>query len=337
MEVNRIEMKNYNIIFNIRLIIIGVILICMVLSGCSSKPKKYQVGILSGLEIFETTIDGFKGKMAESGYIEGKNIIYDVQKTGFDIAIYQGILKKFVNDKVDLIFVFPTEAALEAKTITNGTGIPVIFANAFTEDTSLVNNIKEPGGNITGVRWVGKDIALQRFEILQEMIPEVKRIIIMYQRYYPIVKSQLEALRPVAAKAGITLIEIPALDPQDLESQLKKMSVNRGTDAILGIAEPLLGQAWNIIDNFAKKNKLPIGAGIISEEGGNTIFNLTPQNIPQGNQAAFLTIKVFNGAQVGTLPVLSAENYFIINYKAVQKLGLRISDSLLNQANEIIR
>src|SRR3972149_2628234 len=114
--------------------------------------KVYNIGVLSGLGFLADTTDGFKVKMTELGYIEGKDIFYDIQKTEFDMTAYRSIVKKFVADKVDLIFVFPTEASQEAKSAVQGTSIPVVFANAFTEDTNLVASIREPGGNITGGR-----------------------------------------------------------------------------------------------------------------------------------------------------------------------------------------
>src|SRR4030042_2220739 len=98
----------------IGLIPIGLMLV-VALSGCVEEKtqKVYHVGILSGLDFFANTADGFKEKMTELGYVEGENIVYDVQKSNFDIATYRNILNKFVADKVDLIFVFPTEASQE--------------------------------------------------------------------------------------------------------------------------------------------------------------------------------------------------------------------------------
>ncbi len=158
-----------------QIMLIGAVLIFLLLNGCVLKPKVYHVGILSGLDIFAQTTDGFKEKMTELGYSEGKNIIYDVQQTNIDIAAYQSILKKFVADKVDLIFVFPTEASQEAKAVIQGTDIPVVFANAFTENTGLIKSVQEPGGNITGVRWAGPDMALKRLEIMRKLyrMPEI--------------------------------------------------------------------------------------------------------------------------------------------------------------------
>jgi len=336
---------------SVSIVACGILVVATVTSlvvGSRSKGKAkpavqrtYRVGVLSGLDFFAPTLDGFKTGLADLGYIEGTNISYDVQKTNFDIAAYDGILRKFVADKVDLIFVFPTEATQEAKTITQGTGIPVVFTNAFTEDTNIVANIREPGGNITGVRWPGPDLALQRFETLHEMVPHASRMWIPYQKGYPIVKSQLEALRPAFAAAGMTLMEIPASNTTELGAELQQQakSFNKDTDAILLIAEPLLTVPDNfaVLGAFADEHNIPIGGTMESVQGHETLFGIIPQNVPQGKQAAFLADKIFKGIPAGTLPVVSAESYLQVNYKAAQKAGITVPQDLLNRANEIIR
>jgi putative ABC transport system substrate-binding protein len=106
------------------------VVVTLLLSGCGSpaqQPKQYRVGILAGVPSVAQVVEGFRTGMTELGYIEGENIFYDVQIVNFDIATYQSILKKFVDDDVDLILVFPTEAALEAKTIAQDANIPFVF------------------------------------------------------------------------------------------------------------------------------------------------------------------------------------------------------------------
>ena len=82
-----------------------LIIASLLLSGCGSaaQAKVYKVGILVGLEFVTPSADGFKAGMADLGYSEDENITYDVQVVNFDIPTYQGILKKFVEDEVDLI------------------------------------------------------------------------------------------------------------------------------------------------------------------------------------------------------------------------------------------
>jgi putative ABC transport system substrate-binding protein len=325
-------------------ILIGVVLVgaaIYFLMPKKAEEKVYRVGVLSGLDFFADTADGFKAKMTELGYIEGKNIVYDIQKTNVDMVSYRNILKKFVEDKVDLIFTFPTEASMEAKAATQGTGIPVVFTNAFTEGTSLVNSIREPGGNITGVRWAGPDLALQRFEIMHELVPNAKRMWIPYQKGYPIVKSQLEALRPAFAAANLTMIELPADNATELEAKLQEQaqSFNNKTDVILMIAEPLCvtPDPFKVMAKFATGHGIPVGGAFMSMEGYASLFGVTPQSIPQGRQAAFLADQILRGTPAGTIPVVSAESFLQIDYKVAQELGIAVPESLLNRADEIIR
>jgi putative ABC transport system substrate-binding protein len=321
---------------------IGLLIAFILFDGCGENKKKtYKVGILSGLEFLSGTVDGFKTKMTELGYIEGKNIVYDVQKTNFDLLEYRQTITKFINEKVDLIFVFPTEAAMEAKAATEGKDIPVVFANVFTENTGLVSSIREPGGNITGVRWAGAEIVRKRLEIMLELAPRTKRILIIYQRDYPIVKVQLDALHIASAAAGISMIEIPASNISELETELQKQSksINKETDFILLIAEPLLAvpAPFIVLGKFASEHKIPIGGINLAFGGYESVFGFIPQSIPQGKQAAYLADKILMGVKAGTIPVVSAENFLQINYKEAKKFGLNLSEGLLSRANEIVR
>jgi putative ABC transport system substrate-binding protein len=318
-----------------------IFLMCALFAGCSEKPaKKYHVGILSGLDFFFPTADGFRQRMAELGYVEGKNITYDIEKTGFDMSLYRSAVQSFVAARVDLILVFPTEASIEAKSVTGGSSIPVVFANAFTENTDLVKSIREPGGNTTGVRWDGPDLALQRFETMREIVPTSKRILVPYQRGYPIVKSQLDALRTAAAAAAIELVEVPADNTADLDTTIRNLAAaGKLPDAILLIAEPLLvtPEAATALGSFASRYRIPVGGNMMPSTGQESIFGIRPENIPQGRQAAFIADKILRGAAPGTIPVVTAENFLTINYAAALKLGLKISEGLLGRADKIIR
>lgn len=327
---------------NMLTILILVALSILLLSGCGAeKPKVYRVGILSGLDVFATTVDGFKEKMTELGYIEGQNITYEVHKTNAEPEVEKGILQKFVADKVDLILVFPSEQSVLAKEATQGTDIPVVFCQTNIEGTNLVKSVREPGGNITGVRYPGPDLALKRFEILHTLAPQAKRIWVSYLKTSPIVPAQLEVLRPAAEEAGVTLVEVPAADGSeviaDLEARAK--AADSGVDAILLISEPL-GRKPDVfpkIGKFAAERHIPIGGVQFSMEGYTTLFGVATDNIAVGKLTAQQVDKVLKGIPIGTIPVVSAENYIQINYKVAQELGLTVPDSLLRQANEVIR
>jgi putative tryptophan/tyrosine transport system substrate-binding protein len=318
------------------------IAVSLLMSGCGDqKPKIHRVGILCGLDVFATTVDGFKARMTELGYVEGKTIDYDVHRTNFDSKAEKGILERFVADKVDLMLVMPSEVAVAAKATAQGTGIPVVFCQTNTEGTNLIKSVPEPGGNITGVRYPGPDLALKRFEVLHELVPEAKRLWVPYATYTPIVPDQLAVLRPLAAKAGVELVETPADSAADLLADLdtRAKAADIGIDAILFISEPLARTPAVFLEiaRFASKHRIPIGGVLYSVEGYSTVFGVATDNLAVGKLAAQQVDKVLRGIPAGTIPVLSAESYFQFNYKAALELGLNVPEGLLRQANEIIR
>lgn len=314
----------------------------LLLGACGPEvPTVYRVGVLSGLDFVATITDGFKAGMAELGYVEGENIVYDVQATNFDMEVYRRILQNFIADEVDLIFVFPTEASLEAKLATQGTDIPVVFSFALIEGMGLVDSVREPGGNVTGVRYPGPDIAVRRFEIMRELAPQATRMLVPYQRGYPIVSPQLEALYPAAEAAGVTLIEVPADDGAELEAALQARAAagEIDIDAILFLAEPLTvtPEGFLPLGKFAAEHKIPIGGALMQAGGYGSIFGVNVDTLRCGEQAAPLADKILRGTLAGTIPVVSAENFLQIDYGVAQELGVTVPESLLGMADEVIQ
>ncbi len=318
--------------------------LCIFSSGCTQtqpEQKVYTVGMLNGLgEFLEQIPVTFKAKMTELGYIEGENIVYDVQSTKFEPERERQILEKFVEDDVDLIFTFPTEVSMAAKEANEGTDVPVIFAIANIEGTGLVDSVREPGDHITGVRYPGPDLAIKRFEIMQELVPDAKTMWIPYQRGYPIVENQMELLRPAAQEADITLIEFPADNAAELQAELDRLTASGdiGFDVILFIPEPLstMPDAFEVMGRFAYENNIPIGGLMMQVGGYGSIFGINVDIPKTAEQAAILADKILRGTPAGTIPVVSSESYFEINYTVAQQFGINVSEGLLVRADDIL-
>ena len=299
-----------------------------------------HVGILNGLKsVFSPAVDGFKSEMTTLGYVEGKNITYDVQSSDFDLPTFKPAIKKFVDEKVDLIFTFPTEAAQEAKADTQGTNISVVFTLFFTGNPgeNLIQSIAAPGGNITGVRFPSADIASKRLQILLEMVPTAKRIFVPYAKDYPNALIQLDVIRPQAQAQGLELIDFAETSPQDLQAKLDGfigLDGSVGIDAVLMIAEPM--GITPPLAEFCYEHKIPIGGDITTLDYG-SMFALLPQPSVAGQQAALLADKILRGTPAGTIPVSTSDSYFQINYKTAQALGVTVPQNLLNEAAQVIR
>ncbi len=312
------------------------------LGGCEeTKRGPYRVGVLSGMEAYSAILDGFKSGMAERGYVEGESITYNLKSFSKDLEEGEGIVRGFVAEGVDLILAFPTEPAVAAKKATQGTGVSVVFCNAFVEGYPLVESTRRPGGNLTGVRAQGPDLAVKRFETLLDMAPGVRSLYIPFDRNYPTNPPALKMLREVASSKGITLVEAPVTSLEAVRADLEARAASGdiGMDAIQIMSESLMhsSSAWSVITQFADRHRLPIaGAAPFTARKG-AVFSLSPDPYEIGRLAAPMADKILKGIPPGTIPVASPEVHLRINVRQAERLGLKVPHGLIRMAREVIR
>jgi len=323
-----------------------IIIPILLLSGCGGgqSSKVYRVGILSGFDFpGDSVADGFIAAMAELGYVEGENIIYDLQETHVvDMQGYQDITQKFVDDEVDLILSFPSEASLVAKQVAEGSGVPVVFSFAAGP---LYESIQAPGGNITGVRYPLIEVAKGHFEITMQLVPDAKKVLIPYFTDYPILPPQFEAIAPLAEAAGVTIVKAPVTSGDEMQAFFDDLLAEAAEgepdiDAIMYLVGPASTSPdiASVVAQFGAEYQIPITTGTIL--GPDDTWTITDVNVGfynSGELAAPLADKIFQGVPAGTIPVVSPEPYLHINFTAAQEFGLTVPEGLLKQADEIIR
>jgi putative ABC transport system substrate-binding protein len=322
-----------------------IIIVIVCFSGCiindASNEKIYKIGVLwTGGEFFTDLFDSFKMKMMELDYIEGKNIIYEVYMAPLPVGNEQ-IIQKYVDENVDMIFSFATEATIEAKKVAEGSGIPIVFTCTFIEGTNLVNSLSKPGDNITGVRYPTTESAMGRLEYLHEVAPDVVRVWIPYLKDYPTVTPQINVLKPLALELNLTILEGAFTTPQEIKDYLNSHndSIDIGMDAILMMAEPfsVTPEAYNEVYKFSEEHKIPVSSAIVLNESYGPVIGFHPTNTKMGSMAAMQVDKILKGKEAGDVPILTSDNDLRINYKLAKQLGLKVSEELLAMAIEIIR
>ena len=302
-------------------------------------PAHYRIGILSGMDGFASMADGFRAKMAELGYIEGKNVSYDFRKTNADPVAAKKIIEEFVSAKVDLLYVFPSEPAMLAKLATANRPIPVVFSFATLEGVDLIQNTRRPGGNITGVRYPAPELTVKRFELLQEFLPRLKRLAVFYDSTYPSAPSAVSALRQAAYNAGVRLDEYPVTSLAELEQAARCEKGNCSADAVLMMPD-LLTQAprgWTAVNSFAARRKIPIVAAAAYEVDSDALFSYVSDNVETGRMAGAIAAKILHGIPPGDIAIETPESRFCINYRQARKLGIAIPPGLLSRADKVIR
>jgi len=324
------------------LLITLLVMVGLLLSGCGTRetPKVYRVGLLSGVGAFNSVIDSFKAKMTELGYLEGKKIIYDFQAADGDAKKMSQIAEKFVTDGVDLILTTTTGAAKACRRATAGTDISVVFTIIVDAvGSGLVDNLRQPGGTVTGVSRPDQVFLGKRIEYLKKMSPDVKNLWIIYDPDYPTAGGSIPALRQAASSLGVELIETQVSTAEQLVAELKKRSGrdDAGVDALHIMPDPINSNSAKEIIAFADEYNLPVAGNKPSHARDGALFSYCDDNIETGRLAASLADKLLRGNSTGTTPVLFSEPRLFLNYKTAQRLGLRIEEELLSQATEIFR
>ena len=324
-----------------RRISICAISIGLMIVGCSEPPpKSYRVGVVCGADLFLPVIDGMKSKLTELGFVEGENIVYDVQTFNDDPEGEGRAAATFVAEEVDLIVSVPTQATVKAYRAIQGTDIPLVFSYVGIEGTGLVQSVPRPGGNVTGVRYPGPEQICKRLELLQAFLPEAKRVWIGYDKNYPTIGPALEPLRALAASLDIKLIEAPVTTLEEFKRDLEKRAraPDPGMDAIILLPDTLnhSSAGWEAIRTFAKTRNIPVGGSFHYTVEQGALYGNGDEMAAIGELTAPLVAKVLNGIPPGTIPVVSPEQVLTINYDVALDLGIAVPEGLLNMASRII-
>lgn len=316
-----------------------VITLLLVLFLSCSGRKILNVGILIGVDENIDVAKSFIKKMEEYGYVQDENIIYDIQDGKSDFGIMREICNNFVEKKVDLILTITHGATQAAKDATAESGIPVVFSYAVTNKGDLINSIAEPGGNITGVRYPIPDMAIKRFEFLLEINPEIKNVLLPYKKDYPPALIVVNGLKEISEEKGVSLIEATYSTLDEMEDFFNKVEEgNFVYDSILTLPEPFVysDRGWEIVKDFSYKHNVPIAANSFHMSRGGALFSYTNIDEEMGELAAPLVDKIFKGAEVGKIPVVTPKTYLHINLVRANELGVKIPDNMIKLATEVI-
>jgi len=296
--------------------------------------KIYRVSALVADDLFVPAFDGFKKKMAEIGYIEGKNIRYDFNNAKGDRDILAVMAKKIVEGKPDLIVTSSTTATLPIAKLTRGTNLPVVFLTS-ANPLALVKSYASSGNNLTGVSSSSLDIIEKRMELLKELAPKVERVIFLVVSDATNFEAVRRLTKEAAKRLGLTLVELLADRPEEIRPKLAALIKGRAGDALF-YSLNLIPMREEIIRQATLGGILVIGPGEeVVREGALATYASDYSSL--GPQGALLVDKILKGARPSDLPIEQPSKLkLIVNLKTAKAIGLTIPKKVLIRADEII-
>jgi len=280
-------------------------------------------------------LEALRTGLRELGYVEGQNITIETRwADGYSERLPQ-FAGELVRLRVDILCTAGTPAAAAAKHATST--IPIVFANvAFPDQTRLIASYSHPGGNVTGIAFIGPEYG-KRLELLKEAQPKLSRVALIYNPDNPASVLAVEETQRWATDMKIKVEPHKFRGPQDIDKVFAAIARKR-PDALMTTADVLIASyRRRIVDFTAKHRLLSMYPGREFVDAGGLMFY--GGSIPEMyRRAAAYVDRILKGAKPADLPVEQPIKFdMVINLKAARALGLTIPQSLLLRADEVIQ
>jgi ABC-type uncharacterized transport system substrate-binding protein len=325
----------------------GLTLCAMLFALCQSaeaqQAKKVpRIGYLAGgnAATESTRAEGIRLALRERGYIEGQNIAIEYRYTEGKAGRYPELLAELVRLKVDLILVTGSDPLIRAA-IHATKMIPIVLTGGGRDpvEAGYVESLARPGGNVTGITNLSRELSGKRLELLKAAIPKLARVAVLYDPGVPGDVLQVKEVLPVAARAlKLTLQPWEIRIADDFDRVFAAMGKQRPDGFYVHPSGPLMTANQKRIVGFALKSRLPSMYFYREavEEGG--LMSYGADLADSYRRVAGLVDKILKGAKPADLPVEQPTKFeMVINLKTAKQIGVTIPQSMLYRADKVIK
>ena len=320
-------------------LVIGLVIAS--LAKAQQKPLKApRIGYVSGTGDPSNPgpyVEALRQGLRDLGYIDGKNIAIEYRGAEGKLERIPNIINELVNLEVDVLVVPIRSAIFAAKHATKT--IPIIMVTGVDPvATGMIDSLARPGGNITGVSTLNRELIGKRLELLTELIPKLSRVGVLQNQDEPDRSDTFKEHETAGRSLNIQVqsLGVRGQNP-DIEGAFKAAVRGRVNALITVTSAPLFVQRKRIAD-LAIKNRLPSmyqGRDWI-EAGG--LMSYSTSDLEAFRRAAYYVDKILKGTKPADLPVEQATKFeLVINLKTAKALGLTIPPLVFMRADKVIK
>ena len=316
-------------------IVLAVSVICASVALAGTSARHYRVAVLTLGGSYYLALEGLREGLAQLGYHEGQDISFIVEDVQGEVGTLADRAARIVEAKPDLIFTIGTPATSAMKQAT--TTLPIVFT--FVADplrSGIVTSYASSPSNLTGISSYAGPLSGKRLEVLQEVAPEIKRVLVLMTPHESIAEMSFQSLAEVAPKLGIELLRYDVSSKADMEQRLKDLP--RGAvDAIYFVPSNLLLSHLDLLIHKAREDKIPLSVSEVSmvERGALVSYGTDLRRL--GVQAARLVTKIMKGGKPSEMPVQMPEQLVLtVNLATAKTIGLDIPGSILERVERLV-
>jgi len=320
-------------------VLIGFLwLFCLPVKAYPQQPASPRhIGVLLAVFSPESKeVQAFRQGLRDAGYVEGRDVVIEWRVANGDYDRIPELAADLVQRKVDVIVVEATLATQAVKRATST--IPIVLAVvADPVGSGLVANLAHPGGNVTGLSLMVADLSAKRLQLLKEAIPRLTRVAVLWNPATPYHPKVVEDLKAVAPSLAIELSFVGARTPEEFGPAFSAIS-RAHAQALYVLDAPLFYVHRMTLAKLASKARLPAiySDRRFTDEGGLMSYGANYADLMR--RAAGYVDKILKGAKPGDLPIEQPTKFeFVVDLKTAKAIGITIPQSILLQADELIR
>jgi putative ABC transport system substrate-binding protein len=276
----------------------------------------------------------FREGLNELGYLEGRNVAVELRNSDRNDRL-PALASELVRRHVAAIFAHNIAAAVAARAAT--ATIPIVFAiGGDPIRDGLVTSLSRPTGNLTGVTFFSGEVLPKRLELMRELVPTADVIAVLLNPDNPNLQTRLRDVQEAARKVGQQILVINASSESDIDMAFATIVQQQAGGLIVGDDFFLIAH-YEQIGALAARHAIPTSYSISRVVRAGGLMSYGGNNPNMVREAGRYIGRILNGEKLADLPVLQPTKVeFAINVKAAKSLGLKIPESFLLRADEVI-
>lgn len=282
-------------------------------------------------------LEAFRAGLKDLGYVEGKNIQLELRYGEGRLDRMPQLVQEFVEANVDVIVGVNNVVIRAAKEATKT--IPIVMISSVDPVAAkYVESFARPGGNITGMAWLSRDLGAKRIELIRELFPRVSKIGILWDEEAPGPKVAYKEYTTAAHGFKTEILSLAIRGPKVDFHRAFQTAKAAGAGAVIVVGNPLLSQHLKPIFELATRNRIPTMTeeARYVEAGGLISYGANLAQLYR--RAAEYVVDILKGHKPADLPVKLATKFeIIVNLKTAKQIGVTIPQHVLVQADKVIK
>jgi len=316
--------------------LLAIFLLGTVYAEAQPPTKLPRIGYLSGAGPDADNLKGLRQGLRDLGYIEGKNILIEFRNAGATEDLIPKLVSELVQLRVDVLVLPQLTMIRSAKQATKT--IPIVMVTSADPVASgLIDSLARPGGNVTGITTLTRDLTGKRLELLKEIVPTISRVGFVLPES-PDARTRFKEYEAAGRALTLQLQSLPVQRQNPDFDEMIQTALKEHVSALVMPRSSLLIVNRKRIAELAIKNRLPSMSerSDMVEAGG--LVSYGSNEADSSRRAAYYIDKILKGAKPADLPVEQPTKFeFIINLKAAKQIGLTIPPNVLVRADKVIK